>query len=462
MTRRLIIAILGTAIVALLLAGLGTFLLAATGARRMSERAVTQQAADVATGYVKIESGLVVRPAVADAIRKIMRLDGVAFLREDKNGNLVGALPTGMGSALLDTTALRAGTVLHGHRGRVVWAAAPSVGADGRMIVTVLARKATSGLQQARGWFLMASGIVVALGAVVAVTLGRRLTRPIREADQAARRIAAGELSTRLVEPEHHRTDEMADLARSVNAMAGSLERSKAVEQQFLLSISHDLRTPLTSIRGYAEAISDGATKDPEWAAGVILKEARRLERLVADLLDLAKLQSRSFSMHLQSVDLAVVAADCLTAFGAGAREAGLRLEVDAPAKLLVHADRDRLGQIVANLVENANKFATSRIVVATRVVADVPMLWVDDDGPGIPAADRPHVFERLYRGERRPVRAENASGLGLAIVAELAGAMGATVAAEDAPGGGARMVLRFAPAPPTEPHPPAHSPGAR
>ena len=444
MTRRLIIAILGTAITALLLAGLGTFLLAAAGARRTSEKAVTQQAVDVAAGYVKIESGLVVRPAVAEAIRKIVRLDGVAFLREDKNGNLVGALPTDIGSALLDTAMLRAGTVLHGHRGRIVWAAAPSVGPDGRMIVTVLARKATNGLQQARGWFFMASGIVVALGAVVAVTLSRKLTRPIRDADQAARRIAAGELSTRLVEPEHHRTDEMADLTRSVNAMAASLERSKAVEQQFLLSISHDLRTPLTSIRGYAEAISDGATKDPGWAAGVILKEARRLERLVADLLDLAKLQSRSFSLHMQPVDLSAVATDCLIAFGAEAQEAKLRLEVDAPARVMVHADRDRLGQIVANLVENAKKYATARITVAARIVDSSAMLWVDDDGPGIPVADRPHVFERLYRGERRPVRAENSSGLGLAIVAELAAAMGATVAAEEAPGGGARMVLRF------------------
>ena len=233
---------------------------------------------------------------------------------------------------------------------------------------------------------------------------------------------------------------------RSVNSMASSLERSKGVEQQFLLSISHDLRTPLTSIRGYAEAISDGATTDPAWAAGVILKESRRLERLVADLLELAKLQSRSFSFQMQPVDLAAVALDTLEAFGAEAAEVGLQLIVDAPEHISVEADRDRLGQVAANLVENAKNYAKSTITVGARVVDGTPVLWVDDDGPGIAPGDRPHVFERLYRTSQQPVLAENSSGLGLAIVAELTAAMRASITAEQAPSGGARMVVRFAP----------------
>jgi signal transduction histidine kinase len=237
----------------------------------------------------------------------------------------------------------------------------------------------------------------------------------------------------------------LAELVRSVNTMASSLERSKGVEQQFLLSISHDLRTPLTSIRGYAEAISDGATTDPKWAASVILKESRRLERLVADLLELAKLQSRSFSFHMQPVDLAAVALDTLEAFGAEATDVGLELIVDAPEHIMVTADRDRLGQVAANLVENAKNYAKTSITVGARVVDGTPMLWVDDDGTGIAPGDRPHVFERLYRTSQQPVRAENSSGLGLAIVAELTAAMNATVTAEQAPGGGARIVVRFA-----------------
>jgi signal transduction histidine kinase len=445
MTRRLIIAILGTTLAALLLAGLGTFALASIGARRNSEKAVTQQAADVAAGYVKIDSGVVVRPVVADAIRKIVRLDGVTFLREDKNGKLIGALPLGVPTDALDPTQLSAGAVQHGHRGRFVWAAAPSTAADGRMIVAVLVRKVTNGIQPAWRWFLVSSAAVMALGALVAIDLSRRLTRPIKQADQAARRIAAGELSTRLPEPRDDQTDELADLVRSVNSMAGSLQRSKAVEQEFLLSISHDLRTPLTSIRGYAEAISDGAASDPTWAAKVILKESRRLERLVADLLDLAKLQARSFSLHRQPVDLAAVAADAVAAFAGEFTEAGLQLTLDAAEQHIVSADRDRMAQVVANLLQNARKFARSQVRVSVRSVDGVAMLWVDDDGAGIAPLDRPHVFERLYRTSQEPLRAENSSGLGLAIVTELVNAMGGSVAAEEASGGGARLVIRFA-----------------
>jgi signal transduction histidine kinase len=444
MTRRLIIAILGTTLAALLLAGFGTFALASLGARRTSEKAVTQQAADVAAGYVKIDSGLVVRPAVADAIRRIVRLDGVAFLREDKNGTLIGALPTGLPAIILDARQLRTGAVQHGHRGRFVWAAAPSTASDGRMIVAVLVRRVSNGIQPAWRWFVASSAAVIALGALVAVNLSRRFTRPIKQADEAARRIAAGELSTRLAEPPSSQTDELADLFRAVNSMAGSLQRSKAVEQEFLLSISHDLRTPLTSIRGYAEAISDGATTDPTWAAGVILKESRRLERLVADLLDLAKLQARSFSLRLQPVDLAAVAADAVAGFASEFADAGLELTLDAPQQQMITADRDRLAQVLANLLDNARKFARSQVRVAVRFVDGVTLLWVDDDGSGIAERDRPHVFERLYRTSQEPLRAENSSGLGLAIVAELVSAMGGSAAAEEAPGGGARLVIRF------------------
>ncbi len=446
MTRRLVLAILGTAVAALLLAGLGTFLLTAVTARRATERTVLAQSTEIANNFAKVEPNLANRPGIADTVQRIFRIDGLAFLHEDASGKLVGTPPKGVSPLLLNPAALLAGRRLSGHAGKLVWAAAPAKTADGSTVVAVLVRRVANSFLPAWRWFLLASGAVVMLGALVAVSLSRRLTRPIRQADQAARRIASGELSTRLPEPLMHETDELAQLVRSVNSMASSLERSKGVEQQFLLSISHDLRTPLTSIRGYAEAISDGATTDPAWAAGVILKESRRLERLVADLLELAKLQSRSFSFQMQPVDLAAVALDTLEAFGAEAAEVGLQLIVDAPEHISVEADRDRLGQVAANLVENAKNYAKSTITVGARVVDGTPMLWVDDDGPGIAPGDRPHVFERLYRTSQQPARAENSSGLGLAIVAELTAAMRASITAEQAPSGGARMVVRFAP----------------
>jgi two-component system, OmpR family, sensor kinase len=273
--------------------------------------------------------------------------------------------------------------------------------------------------------------------------------KPVRQADAAAHRIAAGELSTRLPEPRPSDDDELADLMRSINVMAASLERSKGLEQQFLLSISHDLRTPLTSIQGYADAITDGATTDPKWAAGVIRSEARRLDRLVKDLLDLARLQARTFTLEMRAVDLAGVVAATVDGFRPDAEAAGVALRVDASSPVRITGDGDRLAQVVANLLENALKFARTTVTVTVRLDGASAFVGVDDDGPGIAADDLPHVFERLYVARHEPTRRESGSGLGLAITQELVEAMGGRVAAEPAPGGGARMVVRLPALPP-------------
>src|SRR5207237_8343697 len=163
-----------------------------------------------------------------------------------------------------------------------------------------------------------------------------------------------------------HEDDELAALVRSINAMAESLERSKGLERQFLLSVSHDLRTPLTSIRGYAEALAERKAR-PGQAAAVILSESRRLERLVGDLLELAKLEARRFSLHVRDTDVVEVVADTAEGFRPAAEEAGVKLLVDAggpPGALVAAADPERLAQVVANLVANALKFAARTIRV--------------------------------------------------------------------------------------------------
>jgi two-component system sensor histidine kinase BaeS len=336
------------------------------------------------------------------------------------------------------------GTTVSGNNGSLVYAASAEPVPTGHL-VAVVTRKADAGLRAAGRWFFLAAAIAVIVSAVVAVLLSRRIARPVRDADAAAHRIAAGELSTRLPEPPASAADELADLVRSINAMAASLERSKALEQQFLLSVSHDLRTPLTSIQGYAEAITDGATSDPAWAASVIASEAKRLDRLVRDLLDLAKLQARSFRLEMRPVDLAAVAAATVDGFRPDAQSAGVSMRFDAPSAVSVLGDGDRLAQVVANLVENALKYARSEVAVSVREDGGRAVLLVDDDGRGIAPEDLPHVFERLYVARHDPTRRESGSGLGLAITRELVETMGGEVAAEVAPEGGARMVVRLA-----------------
>ena len=374
--------------------------------------------------------------------RGALDLDGLAVL-EANAGGLTGAeqLPPQLGIAMFPVGRLRAGQVISGHSGKLVFAAAPATLADGRLIVVVASRDATSGLRAAWGTFFFASLATLAIGIAAAIVLGRRLTRPIREASAAAMAIARGELSTRLAEPQSAARDELSGLARSVNVMAGELERSRVLEQQFLLSVSHDLRTPLTSIRGYAEAISDGAA-DPQRSAAVIRSEARRLERLVADLLDLAKLRANGFSFHRERLDLAALAAVAVQAFAPDASDRQVVVRHETGGQLAVEADHDRLGQVVANLLENALKYARTEVTVTTARDGHSAVLAVDDDGPGITPEDLPHVFDRLYVARSQPARHENSSGLGLAIVKELVDAMGGSVTASRAPTGGARLAL--------------------
>jgi len=387
------------------------------------------------------------------------------LLDQDNQANTTigDPIPAGVRLTSGDYTALRDGQILSGSTARQVWAAMPLNRQPNQsakyVAVMFLTRDTTPTIGSGVGWFVLASIATLLLGALIAARLSRRLTKPLSEATAATARIAHGDLSVRV--PEHNvgSTDELDALARSINEMADSLERSRGLERQFLLSVSHDLRTPLTSIRGYAEAIADGAAPDAREAAGVILAESRRLERLVRDLLDLAKLEGRQFSLQLGTVDLGELMSDSVDGFRHEMEEAGLRLELHRPDHpVLALADRDRLAQVVANLVENAHKYASGSIAVTVIDDPTGPRVEVADDGPGIAPEDLPHVFERLYVAGHQPKRKEVGSGLGLAIVRELTEAMGGGVRAEADPGGGARIVVQLRPAAPTTP-PPAPPP---
>ena len=440
MTRRLTVAIVGMVAGALLLAGVGTLVLTQLGARQEARRELEQQVVDVASSLQGTR-----RPVVTQALRRALRVQGAEVVAFGTRGNRMTALPAGVRAGDLDLQALRAGRVLSGARGNLVFAAArvPSARPGDRIVV--LTREPDTGLRSGGRWFALAA--IVTLGAAVAVAsvLGSRLTRPLRDAQRATRRIAAGDLSARLPEPRGD--DELATLTRSINSMAEALERSRGLERQFLLSVSHDLRTPLTSIRGFAEAIAEGKAPDNAQAAAVITAESRRLERLVRDLLELAKLDARRFSLDVRATDVAEVVTETAEGFRPAADEAHVRLDVvtNGRAGLVAAADPDRLAQVVANLVENALKFASGTITVGAARDDGAVVLWVADDGPGIPADDLPRVFERFFTSTRAPAR-QVGSGLGLSIVRELVDAMGATVRAEPTDGRGARMVVALKP----------------
>ncbi len=309
----------------------------------------------------------------------------------------------------------------------------------GRSIVLVTRPDVVSGDDFSRylSALLIASGVAALLAAAVAALLARRLTQPLRRLGAAAGELAAG----RSPEPvPREGTEELDELALAFNGMSEQLALARDAERGVLLSISHDLRTPLTSIRGYAEGIEDG-TIEPGEAAAVVGREAGRLERQVGDLLALARLRQGVLEVRSEPVDLAAVAREAEERLRPRAREAGVEVRVEgrpAPAT----GDHGRALQVVTNLLDNAIR--VSPRAAAVTIAAAPGELRVCDRGPGIPEAELPQAFERFHLRARSGNGSPEGAGLGLAIVRELTEAMGGTVAAENLPGGGARFTVRL------------------
>jgi two-component system, OmpR family, sensor kinase len=276
---------------------------------------------------------------------------------------------------------------------------------------------------------LIAAGIGMALAAVVSLLLARRIARPLRRVADATERLAAG-VSPGAVPVEG--AAEIASLADSFNDMATKLEHARDAERAFLLSVSHELKTPLTSVLGYAEGLADG-TIAPEAAAATISKEAVRLDRLVRDLLDLARMNRHEFEVRSEPVDLADVASECVRRHEAQAESYGIDLVLDADDEAPARGDGDRLVQALSNLVENALRVSPSGASV--RVVARPGLLEVQDEGPGLQPDEIPRAFERFFLYSRYTGKRPVGTGLGLAIVDELARAMGGVVDVHSRPG---------------------------
>jgi two-component system sensor histidine kinase BaeS len=278
---------------------------------------------------------------------------------------------------------------------------------------------------------LAGAGLAAALSFVVA----RSIVRPVRRVAAASHALAAGE--TPVILPEEG-PRELASLAHAFNEMAEQLAVSRESERNFLLSVSHELKTPLTAIRGYAEGLSEGAF-GAEDAAGTILVEARRLERLVRDLLDLARMNRHEFSVRREAVDLGELAGEAVARHDTAAREFDVTLAAEGTGSW-VEADHDRLLQVASNLIENALRETPPGGTVTVR--AEPGRLVVADTGPGLELDDLPRAFDRFFLydkyGRERPV----GSGLGLAIVRQLSEAMGGKVSVVSAPGSGATFVV--------------------
>ena len=287
--------------------------------------------------------------------------------------------------------------------------------------------------------FLRAGLVAVLLTFLLSLWLSRWVTRPIEKLVESTQRMGINHLESMDIDG----PEEVRQLIQSFNQMTARLAAGRKAQNEFLANISHELKTPLTSIQGFAQAIQDGTARteaERQNAAGVILTEAERMHRLVLDLLELTRLESGTLEIQHQPVDLGGILAAVVQKFSLQARQAGISLGLDLPNLPNIIGDGDRLAQVFTNLVENGLKFtpAGGAIQISAKVERDQVIVEVRDNGVGISAEDQKHIFERFYQVDKsRRGGAGRGVGLGLAIAQQIIHAHGGDLQVKSEPGRG-------------------------
>jgi len=285
---------------------------------------------------------------------------------------------------------------------------------------------------------LLLAAVVAGLAAVLlTLVLSRRILRPVEALTAAARQMERGDLSQRV---EVQSDDEIGELARAFNAMADGLNRLEDLRRNMVTDVAHDLRTPLSNIRGYLEALQDGVVEPKREVIDSLHEEAMLLSRLVDDLQELALAEAGQLRLERRPVAPADVVNKATDAARAQAAAKGIALQVDLPEGLpLVDVDSQRIGQVLGNLLSNALTHTPSggKVVIKARAEESQVELSVSDTGEGISPKDLPYVFERFYRADKSRSRATGGTGLGLSIAKQLVVAHGGRIEVESEVGQG-------------------------
>jgi two-component system sensor histidine kinase BaeS len=283
------------------------------------------------------------------------------------------------------------------------------------------------------GQVLLAAVAVAGVASIMlALFLSRRLAQPLDELGRAARQIAHGDYAARVP---RSGPEEIVDLADSFNQMSASLGEQERMRRDFIVNAAHELRTPLTNLQGYLEALRDGVLTADRATYDSLWEEADRLVRLARSLDTLAERDATV--TRLEDVDLAPVLAANVELVCPALEARGVRIDQSWPSSLPVHANRDQLSQILANLLQNAVRYTPDggevRVVAEPR--ADAVVVSVSNTGDAIPERELPLLFERFYRVEKSRDRGRGGAGIGLAIVKQLVETAGGSVGADSSNG---------------------------
>jgi len=411
------------------------------------------QGFQVATQVNQEKAAASAAAAAGDAYRKASGWDGADLSRTTAIAEAAGAK-----LFLLDATGAPVGTPSgagHVGQGQGQGKGVGPVGGEGvanAPVVVAGARVGTVRLVFETGagnrardvawWWITVAAVVALLIALLASWVVTRLiTRPIKAMTSATRAFAAGDRQARAGV---HGPGELGELARAFDSMADTVARSERDRRNLTADVAHELRTPLAALQAGLEELRDGLVEPtPQGLAG-LHDQSLRLGRVVSDLAELSAVEASDVPVRRAEVDLTQVARDELAVRGSHLRAAGLAVGSRLDGPVLVRGDSDRLHQAVGNLLANAARYcrAGDEVTVQVRSEADQAVLDVVDSGPGIPADELPHVFDRLWRG--RAAKQVAGSGIGLAVAREIVVAHGGTIQAVSPEGAGTTVTIRL------------------
>lgn len=306
---------------------------------------------------------------------------------------------------------------------------------DRRAVLLAPLRRGFAGVGAAALLFSAAGGAVLAW----------RATRPLRELAVTTRLILeTSDLDARVPSPGG--SGELVNLVRQLNTLLGKNAAHVRVLRETLDNLAHDLRTPLTRLRGTAEIALQDSAEPAEARAALAdcINESDRVLHVLETLLDVSAAEAGVLRLNRDRLDLRTLAEQSVSLYREVADERKIAVQLDLPVRVEVNADAVRLGQVVNNLLDNALKYTPARgrvVLAATRTPSEV-VFTVSDTGPGVPVAEREAIWRRLYRGDAS--RSQRGLGLGLSLVKAIVEAHGGSATVDDAPEGGARFTLRL------------------
>jgi signal transduction histidine kinase len=418
----------------------------------------------LAVALTLLVSYLVIGFALRNSPRDSEAIDALALARSAANGQLgsipddvsiITRSPTGtstiQGANFSVNPPLFEDGVPHwGVVGRITYASVPTP--DGGWVTamqpspsrgTLGRMSATLGFLQSVWWQFLLAGVVAGLiSLLIARWLARGMTQPLRDMAAAVRRMEVGDYTSRV---HTHSRDEVGQLATAFNRMSAELELLERSRRDLVANVSHELKTPITAIRAHLENLADGIEKPDRETMQVMLGQTERLGRLVDQLLDLSKLESGEVPLQLEPMPLAPVVDQVLSEFSVGRAVTDVSLVAEVPDDLVVEADRERIHQVVFNLVDNAVRFTPPGGAVTIRAWSEGDRVGVEvqDTGVGVAPEHLPRVFERFYRADPSRSRDDGGgTGIGLAIAHSIVEGHGGRIVAESEPGRGATFTF--------------------